>query len=347
VVAATLALLGGLAAGALTFTPDYDPIDQLPARTEAARAFADLTSGFPAGALQPTEVYLSADRQLAPQEVGAFVGRLAAVPGVAALMAPVRSADGQAIAVPVLLADDPYSAGSLDLVSGPLREAARAAAPEGAVVLIGGQTMAFADVRDTTNRDLSVIFPVAAVFFVLILAILLRAVLAPVYLVAMVVAGFVATLGAAVLIFQYGLGRAGLAFSIPIILYLFVTAIGTDYNILMTARLREEVRDGRRPREAVALAIEHAGPSVAAAGVILAGTFAALLISGVPFFVQIGFAVTLGILLVAFVVSLLLVPAMTILLGRAAWWPGTRPPQAARHSLDQRDHRVAAARERG
>ena len=114
--------------------------------------------------------------------------------------------------------------------------------------------MAFADVRATTNRDLAVIFPVAGVLFVLILAGLLRALLAPVYLVAMVIAGYAATLGASALLFQRGLGHAGLAFSIPIILYLFVTAIGTDYNILVTARLREEMRDGQSARKAAALA---------------------------------------------------------------------------------------------
>jgi RND superfamily putative drug exporter len=124
-----------------------------------------------------------------------------------------------------------------------------------------------------------------------------------------------------VLLFQAGLGHAGLQFALPIILYLFVTAIGTDYNILMTARLREEINDGATPRQAVARAIQHAGPSIAAAAVILAGTFGALLISGVPIFAEIGFGVTLGIALVSFVVSILLVPAMTALLGRAAWWP--------------------------
>jgi RND superfamily putative drug exporter len=120
-------------------------------------------------------------------------------------------------------------------------------------------------------------------------------------------------------------GRDGLSFALPTILYLFVTAIGTDYNILITARLREEIREGRHPRDAAALAIAHAGPSVTAAALILAGTFAALLLSGVPLFTEIGFAVTVGILIVAFVVSLLLVPAVTALSGRAAWWPGTRP----------------------
>ncbi len=173
------------------------------------------------------------------------------------------------------------------------------------------------------------IFPVAGMLFVLILARLLRAVLAPIYLVVMVVGGFVATLGASALVFQRGLGHAGLAFTIPIMLYLFVTAIGTDYNILITARLREELRDGRSPRDAAALAITHAGPSVAAAALLLAGTFGALMVSGVPFFVEIGFAVTLGIVLVAVVVSLLLVPATTALFGRAAWWPGTRTVTAS------------------
>jgi RND superfamily putative drug exporter len=179
---------------------------------------------------------------------------------------------------------------------------------------------------------------------VLILAALLRAVLAPVYLVGMVVLGFTATLGAAVVLFQGALGKPGLAFSIPIILYLFVTAIGTDYNILVTARLREEIREGNPPRRAVALAIEHAGPSVAAAAVILAGTFGALLVSGVPFFAEIGFAVTLGIVLVAFVVSILLVPAVTALIGHAAWWPGHRDRTGAAEAAKSTGDLVTARR---
>jgi putative drug exporter of the RND superfamily len=338
VIVASVALLGGLAAGALSYHPDYDPIGQLPGNTEATRAYTDLKKGFPAGALATTDVYLrSATTPLDQATVGAFTRALATVPGVAGPMRPNVSADGRVVDVPLVLNLDPYGGAALDLVSGPLRDAARAAAPPGTSVLVGGQTMAFADVRDATNRDLALIFPVAGLLFVLILAALLRAVVAPVYLVGMVVLGFVATLGAAAGLFQGALGKPGLAFSIPIVLYLFVTAIGTDYNILITARLREEIRDGNPPRRAAALAIEHAGPSVAAAAIILAGTFGALLVSGVPFFAEIGFAVTLGIVLVAFVVSILLVPAVTALIGHAAWWPGRRdgvgssqaPPEVA------------------
>jgi RND superfamily putative drug exporter len=323
VLAGGVLVLGAAASGLAVIQPNYDPIAQLPSGTESGRVFADLSTGFPAGALSPTTVYLHGDRPLDAQQVSRFTAALAAVPGVVSPLPPQSSVDGRTVAVPVVLSDAPYSPRALSLVDGPLRDAARRAAPSGTTVLVGGQSMAYADVRSGTDRDLRVIFPVAAALFVLILAGLLRALPAPGYLVLLVVAGFVAALGAAGWVY-----RARLAFTIPIVLYLFVTAIGTDYNILVTARLREEIRDGRSPREAAALAVAHAGPSVAAAAVILAGTFGALLISGVPFFVQIGFAVTLGILVVAFVVSMLLVPAVSALAGRAAWWPG-RPAGVA------------------
>jgi RND superfamily putative drug exporter len=344
VVVATVTglLLCGLAAGAFAARSDYDPISQLPAGAESTQAFERLKAGFPAGALQPTQVLLTAPAAIAPESVGRLVQAVGGVTGVATAMPPQVSRDGRTVAVPVVLALDPYSGPALDLVSGPLRDAARAAAPPGATVLVGGQTMMLADVRAATQRDLVVIFPVAGALLVLILAGLLRAVLAPVYLVAMVVAGFAATLGAAALVFQGIAGRDGLSFALPTILYLFVTAIGTDYNILITARLREEIREGRHPRDAAALAIAHAGPSVSAAALILAGTFAALLLSGVPFFTEIGFAVTIGILIVAFLVSLLLVPAVTALFGRAAWWPGTRPPGGAWPAPMDAEDRVAA-----
>jgi RND superfamily putative drug exporter len=319
VIVLGLTLLGGAAAGLVRLSPDYDPIAAQPAGTESARAYADLQRGFPAGALAPTEVYLTGDRPLTQADVGAFASRLGGVRGVAMPLPPRLSADGRTAELPLVLVSTPYAPTAMDLVGGPLREAARAAAPAGTSVLIGGETMALADVRAATNRDLAVVFPVAAMLFALILAGLLRALLMPVLLVGLVVLGFAATLGASALAVTIVPGSGGLAFTIPIILYLFVTAIGTDYNILMTARLREELRDGRTPRQAAALAVEHAGPSVAAAAVILAGTFAALLISGVPFFVQIGFAVTLGIALVAFVVSILLVPAVSAALGARGW----------------------------
>ena len=115
----------------------------------------------------------------------------------------------------------------------------------------------------------------------------------------------------------------GVTFQLPIILYLFVLAIGTDYNILMIARLREEARAGNEPpsRRGTRRASTPAR-TVAAAGLILAGTFAVLALAPVSFLQQIGFSVAAGILLSAFVMSMFLVPSLTALIGHAAWWPG-------------------------
>ena len=171
-------------------------------------------------------------------------------------------------------------------------------------------------------RDYSVVFPVAALIIMIILALLLRSLVAPLYLMAAVALGFGATLGATVILFQHIQGEPGLIFLLPIYIYLFVTAIGTDYNILMIARLREEAREGRNPHEAAAEAVKHAGPTIAAAGMILAGTFATFMLGGNLFFESMGFALSFGILIAAFVMSMFFTPALTALIGHAAWWPG-------------------------
>jgi RND superfamily putative drug exporter len=152
-----------------------------------------------------------------------------------------------------------------------------------------------------------------------------------------VVLGFFSTMGATVIAFQ-GIGdRPGVSFMLPMLVYLFVVAIGTDYNILMIARLREEAKLGHNPRMAADLAVEHGGPSVGAAGLILAGTFASMLLAGVSFLMEMGFAVSLVILLAAFVMSMFLVPSVTALLGHAAWWPGHADRAETSPPTEQRD----------
>lgn len=336
---ATAAVSGGLlaafAVGAFWFSADYDQISQLPQGTESTEAFADLQEGFPAGALNPTQVYLRTTdgSRIDPATVAAVGRAVGEVDGVGAVQPALTSKDGTAASIGVLLEESPFSNPALNLVSGPLRDAAHGTAGDGVQALVGGQTSAFADVREATDRDLRLIFPVAGVLIAVVLALLLRSVVAPLYLLVAVVLSFAATLGATVYVFQGLGGDAGLMFSLPIILYLFVVAIGTDYNILMVARLREEAREGHEPRRAAGLAIEHAGPAVAAAAVILAGTFASLMLARISLLTQMGFAVAVGILLSAFVMSMFLVPALTALVGRRAWWPGK--VEAGRSAADR------------
>ena len=204
-----------------------------------------------------------------------------------------------------------------------MRDTAHSAAPDGTEAFVGGTTSIFVDLDDAMARDYSVVFPVAAVLIMIILALLLRSLVAPFYLMLSVGLGFTATPG------RDGAASSracwdeqGLIFILPIYIYLFVVALGTDYNILMVARLREEARGGLEPRPAAAKAIEHAGPTVAAAGVILAGTFASLMLAEGTFFKSMGFAFSFGIAMAAFVMALFLTPALTALIGHAAWWPG-------------------------
>lgn len=319
-----------LALGMLGFKTDYDQSAQLPGGTESARGLEDLQSGFPAGALSPTTVLIRSDdgSQLDRDEVAAFADRLQQVEGIGGVMpagpdgAVLFSQDGTVAKIDLLLESGPYTNAALDLAGDELRGVADANAPPGTTALVGGLSSAFADIRDANTRDLWVIFPVAGVLIAVVLGLLLRSVVAPLYLMAAVVLGFFSTMGATVIAF-IGFGdAAGVGFALPMLVYLFVVAIGTDYNILMIARLREEAQAGNDPRTSADLAIEHAGPSIGAAGLILAGTFASLLLAGVAFLMEMGFAVSLGILLSAFVMSMFLVPSVTALLGHKAWWPG-------------------------
>ncbi|WP_246086538.1 MMPL family transporter [Nocardioides humi] len=234
----------------------------------------------------------------------------------------MASEDGSAYQFSLILDSDPVSDQALEDVKGPIRDAAHQNAPDGTEAYVGGTPSVFADLQKAMARDYSVVFPVAALIIMLILALLLRSLVAPWYLMAAVGLGFGATLGATVIVFQHIQGEPGLIFMLPIYIYLFVTALGTDYNILMIARLREEAREGREPRAAAAEAIKHAGPTIAAAGVILAGTFASLMLGGNTLIVSMGFALSFGIFVAAFVMSMFFTPALTALIGHAAWWPG-------------------------
>jgi RND superfamily putative drug exporter len=315
------AILVVLAAGAGFMHASYDITGELPSNTESARATTLLESAFPAGVISPTQVYLTGASRLTASELAAFSARLKGVSGVATVTPAGLAKDGRTAVVDVSLVASPLSNQALNVVER-LMDVAHAAAGTGHQALVGGESMDFADIRTASDRDYRVVYPVAALLILLILAVLLRSLVAPFYLLAGVALGFAATLGASVIAFQWVLGDAGIVFAMPMIVYLFVVAVGTDYNILLTTRLREEIVEGASPHDAAAMAVAHGGPTVASAGVILAGTFASLLTAGVTLLAEMGFAVAVGILLVAIVMAATLIPSVATLLGHRIWWPG-------------------------
>lgn len=284
----------------------------------------ELLKGLPAGTTQPSSVLLESTNgaALEQDQLLGYRAALAQVPGVGQVGEPKLSGDRMIADFTVTLTDKPEADAALDTVSGPLREIAHSAAPAGSSAAVGGITSVFVDFKAAMTHDYKVVFPVAAVLIMIVLALLLRSFVAPWYLMLSVFLGFGATLGATVLMFQHIQGDSGVIFTLPVIMYLFVVALGTDYNILMVARLREEAREGKSPREAAALALRHTGPTIAAAGVILAGTFASMLLAGNSTLSQMGFAISVGIFIAAFVMAMFFTPAITAMIGRAAWWPG-------------------------
>jgi RND superfamily putative drug exporter len=329
-------VLIALAFGSLSFNPTFDLSSAgISSSAESQVALRTLEKSLPSGLTDPTEVYLHATSGILPAaEITSYGKALATMPGVGAVGQHVVSKDGATAAYTVILKDDPQSTTAVNVVRDQLRPAAHAAAPAGTYALVGGTTAVFADINTAVGHDYAVVFPVAAVIILLILMLLLRSLVAPWYLILAVGLGFAATLGATVLVFQTLAGQAGLVFLLPVYMYLFVVALGTDYNILMIARLREQAREGMTPHDAAGHAVAHAGPAIGAAGLILAGTFASLLLAGNTILSQIGFAVSAGIALAAFVMAMFFSPSLTGLIGHAAWWPGhsDREPPPARHS---------------
>src|SRR5215475_10145592 len=333
--------LVALAIGAFGFKPTFDLSSAgIPASAESQRALVTLEKGLPPGATDPTDVLLhSTSGPLTPSELAGYGAKLKTLHGVGSVAAPVVSADRATADYRVTLSYDAASTQAVGVMKNSIRPGAHAAAPPGTYALVGGTTAVYADIQRAVNHDYAVVFPVAAVIILLILMLLLRSLVAPWYLMASVGLGFAATLGASVLVFQGAAGQAGLVFLLPVYMYLFVVALGTDYNILMIARLREQARDGMSPRQAVAIAMRHAGPAIGAAGLILAGTFASLALAGNSILQQLGFAVSCGIVLAAFVMAMFFSPSLTTLIGRRAWWPGHAAEPQAREPASAAGHR--------
>lgn len=322
---ASAVFMGALTVGALGYRANFDLAgSSLPKSKESIVAQQDMEKGFPAGTTDPTSIYLdsSDNGRLSRAETDAFRDRLRKVDGVGSVDPAKLSEDGRTASYEVVLSDPPASDAALDTVRDGLRPTADEAAPPGTQALVGGTTAVYVDINKAVDRDYAVVFPVAALCIMVILGLLLRSLVAPWYLLASVALGFGATLGATSIIFQQIGDEPGLMFMLPVIMYLFVVALGTDYNILMVSRLREEAREGREPRDAAGTAVRHSGPTIAAAGVILAGTFATLMLAGNVTLSQMGFALSFGIVVAAFVMAMIFTPSLTALIGHTAWWPG-------------------------
>jgi RND superfamily putative drug exporter len=232
------------------------------------------------------------------------------------------SADGQTVQFVATLKDTSSSPTAINAIPGLRTAVAQIAIAAGASQngVFSGNAIAY-DITQTSDSDLSLIIPIVAVLIAVLLALVLRSLIAPLYLIVSVVLSFLAAWGLVALIFVHLAGNDGVQFILPFVLFVFLMALGSDYNILVMRRIREETHH-QPVREAVREAITRTGGTVTAAGMILAGTFAVLAVTATNDQTrQLGFGIATGILMDTFLIRTLLIPALVVLLGKWNWWP--------------------------
>lgn len=327
-----------LTAGAVGMTqlqPDGVPSSEFVVGESQARdGQAVLSDHFPGGSGAPT--YVLADEGDA-QAVADLAG---GVDGVDAVVATSEDAPGgtvpigdDAAPIPGMPTGEPQVVDGqvllqLTLDVAPDSDAAqqtvrdlRAALADAdlADALVGGTTATAVDTNDTAIHDRALIIPIVLAVILVILALLLRAIVAPILLILTTVLSFGTALGVAALIL-HAIGREAMDPSVPLFAFVFLVALGVDYNIFLMTRVREEaLRRGHR--EGVLTGLRVTGSVITSAGVVLAATFAALAVIPVLFLLQIAIIVALGVLIDTVLVRSLLVPALSLEIGRATWWP--------------------------
>jgi RND superfamily putative drug exporter len=318
----TVAFFGVGALGLLAYQENYSITSFFKKQTDSVDGFRVLQRAFPAGTSAPMTVLVERERGRVTNVAALRVRqRLRGVEDLAAVT-PIqeRSRDGRIGELSVILRSDPYASAALESVP-QLRERLADLGP-GVRALVGGGTAIQYDFDQSTARDLKLIVPIALAVIGVILAILLQALVAPLVLIASVVASFFGTLGFAILFIRYVVGEAGVDNSLPTFAFIFLVALGVDYTIFLMSRVREEARE-HGTREGMLRALAATGPVITSAGIILAGTFAVLMTLPVTFTFNLGFLVALGILLDTFVVRTIMVPAAVELLGDRIWWPSS------------------------
>jgi putative drug exporter of the RND superfamily len=307
----TAAALGVLCLGVTQLSTGLTSGNTFRNQVESVQGQKLVTASFPAGANAPSTVVVPDVAR-----ADAVAAALRRVPGVAQARV-VERAPGRGARLSVALRADAYSQRAFRLVPA-LRRAAKAAG--GQATLVGGPTAEERDLRVSAARDDRVIVPIVLAVVFLILAALLRALVLPALLIGTVILSYAAALGIGGFFFAHLFGFPGADPSLPLFAFIFLVALGVDYNIFLMTRVREEtLRHGTRDGTVRGLAVT--GGVITSAGIVLAGTFSTLAVLPLIPLTEIGFTIAVGVLLDTFVVRSILVPALTLDVDDRVWWP--------------------------
>ncbi|MFI1963715.1 MMPL family transporter [Streptomyces pathocidini] len=308
----TAAVTGVLALGATGISLGLTNAEMFTTTPDSVSGQRLVAAHYPGGASAPTDVIAKAS---AERQVVAAVERTEGVSGVR----PTEYTPDRELAhIPVVLADDPDSAAAEATIER-LRENVHEVG--GADAVVGGPTATAMDTRAGAERDSLLVIPVVLLVVLFVLIALLRSLVAPLVLLATVVLSYFGALGASHLLFEHVFGWGGMDPSLPLLGFVFLVALGIDYNIFLMTRVREEVALQGHARGVLA-GLTSTGGVITSAGVVLAATFAIFVTLPLVTMAELGILVGIGVLLDTFLVRTVLVPALALDLGRAMWWPG-------------------------
>ncbi|GAB3439896.1 MMPL family transporter [Phycicoccus ginsengisoli] len=321
VAVSSVAVLVVLALGGLSLSVGQSPNEQFLTKPEAVVGQEQLAAAFPAGTSEPATIIAKASAAAAVTD---------AAKGVQGVQEVRKTGgDDRLVELSAVLDASPGTTKAFDEVRA-LRDAVHAV--PGADALVGGSDAEALDAKTTADRDRVVLFPLILGIVVVVLLLLLRSVVAALVLVTTVVATYLASMGASWFAFQHLLDYPPLAVSTPLLAFLFLVALGVDYNIFLTTRAREEAAEGAPAREAIVRALAVTGGVITSAGILLAAVFAVLGVLPLVQLAQIGVIVGFGVLLDTLVVRSVLVPALVSLLGERFWWPSHPAQQRPRRA---------------
>jgi RND superfamily putative drug exporter len=336
---ACLVPLLALAYGATLLEVGNRTITGLPGDSEARAAYRQASKGFASGILSPTVVVVEgkdvASNRRGLRRLQSLIddrGAVATVVGPKEARVPVDygavySPSGDAARLFVVLDRDPLGSAGIGVVQrldDDLPGLMRKAGLEDAEASLAGDTALSAETIRKSQQDLARVMPASALVVFLILAIFLRALVAPVYLVLTSLLALAASLGLTVYVFQFLLDGADLAFYVPFAATVLLVALGSDYNVYLVGRIWAEAERQRSLKRAVEVAGIRASGAITVAGFVLAASFASMALIDLRPFRELAFAVAVGLLIDAFVVRSLLVPALITLVGKRSGWPGRR-----------------------
>lgn len=312
----------------------FNILKSFPEDMESREGFEILESKYSPGSLAPTTVLISSDSEIENESLVALIAELEKQEGIESISpsseailqdrSSILSENGEAARLQMILDEDPYSLAAIEtiqLLQENAEETLQAAGVEKQLSLyFTGETALQADIQRANDRDTFLVVILVTVFITIMLGLLTRSIIAPLYMMGTILLSFFSALGLGMLILEGFFDIDAMGSRIPLYTFVFLVALGVDYNIMLVSRIKEEIGHFSM-KEAVERGVSFTGGVISSAGLILAATFAVLTTQPILELFIFGFVVALGVIIDTFIVRSMLVPAIIVVLGKWSFWP--------------------------